>query len=134
MKIKVVGMVIVSFLFATASLAGNGYVTLKKPGTPAKKIVVSDIKFVCNNQETESFVIELDGAIADIPFAAIKMIKLIRYQKPRSSYQLFFKDSSKDRPLVPVQPACDRINFVGTNSFGGTLIVDTQFMQSVEFK
>ena len=134
MKIKAIGIVIVSCLFATAVFAGNGYVTLKKPGTPEKKIIVSNVKFVCNNQESESFVIELDGAIADIPFAAIKMIKLIRYEKPRSSYQLFFKDSSKDRPLVPVQPACDRVNFVGTNSFGGTLIVDTQFMQSVEFK
>ena len=134
MKIKFIGIVILSCLFATSSFAGNGYVTLKKPGTPEKKIIVSNIKFVCNNQESESFVIELDGATTDIPFAAIKMIKLIRFEKPRSSYQLFFKDSSKDRPLVPVQPACDRVNFVGTNSFGGTLIVDTQFMQSVEFK
>ena len=134
MKAKVIILLVASCLLVSVAFAGDGYVTLKKPGSPAKKFIVNNLKFVCNNQEMEAFLIEIDGATAEIPFAAIKKIKLIKHEKPRSSYQLFFKDSSKDRPLLAVQPACDSIKFVGTNSFGGSVTVNTQFMQSLEFK
>ncbi len=134
MHVKRIILFVVISLYASAALAGNGYVTLKKPGSPEKKFIVNDIKFVCNNQQSESFLIDIDGAIVEIPFTAIKKIKLIRYEKPRSSYQLFFKDSSKDRPLIAVQPACNNIKFIGTNTFGGSVTVNPQFMQSLEFK
>ena len=134
MKTKAIILFVASCLLASTAFAGNGYVTLKKPGSPEKKFIVNNIKFVCNNQVMEAFLIEIDGATAEIPFAAIKKIRLIKYAKPRSSYQLFFKDSSKDRPLIAVQPACDSIKFIGINSFGGSVTVNTQFMQSLEFK
>lgn len=134
MNIKILVLFTVSCLIAATASAGNGHVTLKKPGSAGKRFIVKNLKFVCNNQVSESFYIEIDGAKTEIPFSAIKKIKLIRYEKPRSSYQLFFKDSSKDRPTLAVKPACNNIKFTGENSFGGGVSIETQFMQSLEFE
>ena len=134
MKIKCVVLFVTFCLLASVAFAGDGHVTLKKPGSQERKFIVNDIKFVCDNQEMEAFLIDLDGATAEIPFSALKQIKLIRFERPKSSYRLYFKDSSKDKALVLVKPACNNVKFVGTNTFGGAVTVDTEFMQMVEFK
>ena len=134
MNVKSIVLLVVITLCASTALAGNGYVTLKKPGSPEKKFMVKNLKFSCNNKLSESFLVEVDGATSEIPFSVIKQIRLVKYGKPRSSYQLFFKDSAKDRPLIVIQPACDNVKFIGENSFGGAVTVNTQFMQSLEFK
>lgn len=134
MNVKIVVLFVTLCLLASTTYAGDGHVTLKKPGSQERKFIVTDIKFVCDNQEMEAFLIGLDGATAEIPFSAIKQIKLIKFERPKSSYRLYFKDSSKDKALVLVKPACNNVKFVGTNTYGGAVTVETEFLQSVEFK
>jgi hypothetical protein len=134
MKTKIFILFAVASLCVSTAFAGDGYVTLKKPGETEKKFVVKNLKFSCNQQLSETFLVEVDGATSEIPFSVIKQIKLVKFAKPRSGYRLYFKDSSKDRPLVVVQPACDNVKFVGENSFGGAVTVNTQFMQTLEFE
>lgn len=123
-------LLFVLFLPSTAN-ANSAVVKLNKKGMMNTNLNVENIKMLCGDDLNDSFVVEINGAITEIPFDAIEFII---HNIELNNYQVGIKKRTENKSLFALKPVCSEFKFIGENDFGGRVIISPEHIDRIDFK